>query len=273
MKTSKPGKSPKPPKPFLFALYRSSLRLYPARLRLLYQDQLLQTARDVHADSISSLHFWPALFADLLKSAVKEHLLMIREQVIARPIVFHALTLGLILTLWGGGASLTFQQMLRRGANQPQIQMAASYAAAIASGVKPDVVIPSNYVDLEQSLEPFAIFYDDHGTPTASNGHLNQAIPSPPSGVFRYLRSHDTDTVTWQPQPNVRIAAVIHRVAGPSPGFILAGRSLRMVEEQESLFWRMVFLGFFLLVFLLVAGAALLSRFQRRNPIPAPGLR
>jgi hypothetical protein len=106
------------------------------------------------------------------------------------------------------------------------------------------VVIPSNHVDLEQSLEPFAIFYDDHGTPTASNGHLNQAIPSPPSGVFRYLRSHDTDTVTWQPQPNVRIAAVIHRVAGPSPGFILAGRSLRMVEEQESLFWRMVFLGF-----------------------------
>jgi hypothetical protein len=46
-----------------------------------------------------------------------------------------------------------------------------------------------------------------------------------------------------------------------------------MVEGQESLFWRMVFLGWFLLVFLLVAGAALLSRFQRRNPIPAPGLR
>jgi hypothetical protein len=34
-----------------------------------------------------------------------------------------------------------------------------------------------------------------------------------------------------------------------------------------------VFVFSFLLVFLLVAGAALLSRFQRRNPIPAPGLR
>jgi hypothetical protein len=273
MKTSKPGKSSNPPNPFLFALYRSSLRLYPWRLRLLYQDQLLQTARDAHGDSTSSLYFWPALFADLFKSAVKEHLLMIRDQVIARPIFFHALTLGLILTVWGAAASLTFQQMLRRGANQPQIQMAATYAAEIASGINPEQAIPRNKVDLEQSLEPFAIFYDDQGTPVTSNAHLNQVIPSPPGGVFNYLRSHDTDTVTWQPQPNVRIAAVIHRVSGPSPGFILAGRSLRMVEEQESLFWRMVFLGWFLLVFLLVAGAALLSRFQRRNPIPAQGLR
>jgi hypothetical protein len=46
-----------------------------------------------------------------------------------------------------------------------------------------------------------------------------------------------------------------------------------MVEEQESLFWRMVFIGWFTLVFLLVAGAALLNRFQRRYPMPAPLLR
>jgi hypothetical protein len=267
-------KTGKPPDPFLLALYRSSLRLYPWRLRLLYQDQLLQTARDAHADSNSSLCFWSSLFADLLKSAVKEHVLMIREQVLARPIFFHALIIGLVLTLMGGSAALTFQQMLRRGANQPQIQMAASYAAEIASGVKPEQAIPRNNIDLERSLEPFAIFYNDQGMPTTSNGHLNQSIPSPPRGVFNYLRSHDTDTVTWQPQPNVRIAAVMRRVSGPTPGFILAGRSLRMVEEQESLFWRMVFLGWFLLVFLLVAGAALLSRsFQHRIPVAATGLR
>ena len=198
---------------------------------------------------------------------------MIRDQAIGRPIFFHALTLGLILTVWGAAASLTFQQMLRRGVNQPQIQMAASYAAAIAAGGKPDIVIPPNNVNLEQSLEPFAIFYDDQGAPITSNAHLNQVIPIPPPGVFLYLRSHATDTVTWQPQPTVRIAAVIHRVSGPNPGFLLAGRSLSMVEEQESLFWRMVFLGWFLLVFLLVAGAALLNRFQRRHTMPAAGLR
>jgi hypothetical protein len=119
---------------------------------------------------------------------------MIREQVIARPIFFLALTLGIILTLWGGAASVTFQRMLRHGANEPQAQMAALYASEIASGVKPDEAIPRNYVDLERSLEPFAIFYDDQGAPTTSNGHLNQAIPSPPRGVFSYLRTPTAPT-------------------------------------------------------------------------------
>jgi hypothetical protein len=68
--------------------------------------------------------------------------------------------------------------------------MAAFYASEIASGVKPEEA----NVDLERSLEPFAIFYDDHCAPTTSNGHLNQAIPSPPRGVFSYLRTPTAPT-------------------------------------------------------------------------------
>lgn len=257
----------KPSSPLLFALYRSSLHLYPQHLHLRYEDQLLQTAIDAHRDSTSSLRFWPSLFADLLQSAIKEHLLMIRDEVLARPIFFHALTIGLILTAMGGAASLTFQQMLRRGANEPQAQMAALYTSQIESGIDPEQAIPRNYVDLERSLQPFAIFYNDQGKPVTGTGYLNQTLPAPPPGVFRYLRSHATDTVTWQPQPNVRIASVIHRVSGPTPGFLLTGRSLLIVEQQESLFWRMVFIGWFVLAFLLIAGAALLSRFQTRNAL------
>jgi hypothetical protein len=259
----------KPPNPLLFALYRSSLHLYPQHLRLRYHDQLLQTTLDAHEDANSSLRFWPTLFADLLQSAVKEHLLMIRDQVIARPIFFHALIIGLILTVMGGAASLTFQQMLRRGANEPQAQMAAFYASEIASGVKPDDAIPRNHVDLERSLQPFAIFYNDQGAPVTGTGYLNQTLPAPPPGVFHYLRTHPTDTVTWQPQPNVRIASVIHRVSGPTPGFLLTGRSLLLVEQQENLFWRMVFIGWFVLVFLLIAGAAFLSRSQHQHTASA----
>jgi hypothetical protein len=185
---------------------------------------------------------------------------MIRDQAIARPIFFHALTLGIILTLLGGFATFVVQGMLRRGANQPQTQMAALYSAKIASGTKPDEAIPRNYVDLERSLEPFAIFYDDRGIPVTATGYLNETIPTPPPGVFQYLHSHATNTITWQPQPNVRIAAVIQRVSGPNPGFILTGRSLRLVEEQEDILRDMVFGGWFLVVLLLIAGAALLSR-------------
>ena len=194
---------------------------------------------------------------------------MIRDQVLARPIFFHALTLGLIFTLFGGFAAFVLQGMLRRQANQPQAQMAAVYASRIASGVQPDEALPRNYVDMERSLEPFAIFYDDHGTPVTATGYLNQAIPTPPPGVFHYLRSHATDTVTWQPQPNVRIATVILRVSGPNPGFLLTGRSLRVFDEQDVIFRNMVFGGWFLVVFLLIVGAALLSRFQRRTTMPA----
>ena len=261
----------KTPNPFLFALYRNALRLYPYRLRLHYQEQMLQTARDNHADSASRLSFWPHLFADLLKSSIREHLLMIREEVIARPIFFHALTLGIILTLLGAFGTFVCQGLLRHGANEPQIQMGASYASRIQSGVKPGDAIPRNNVDIENSLEPFAIFYNDDGAPVTATGYLNQAIPAPPHGVFNYVRSHTdrTDNITWQPQPNVRIAAIVRRVSGPTPGFLVTGRSLRFVEEQESILRNMVFGGWFLVVFLLIAGALFLGHSQSKRALAA----
>jgi hypothetical protein len=258
----------KAPNPLLFALYRRSLHLYPRHLRLCYQDQMLQTVRDAHANAGASPSFWLNLFADLLQSAVREHLLMIRDEALARPIFFHALTLGIVLTLFGAFGTFICQGLLRHGANQPQIQMGASYASKIESGVKPSEAIPHNNVDIENSLEPFTIFYDDNGAPVTATGFLNQTIPTPPSGVFHYVRSHLTDTVTWQPQPNVRIAAVIQRVSDPTPGFLLTGRSLRVVEEQENILRNLVFGGWFFVVFLLIAGAALLNRSQLKQTIP-----
>lgn len=258
----------KVPSPLLLSLYGTALHLYPSRLRREYKDPMLRALCDAYADNRNgSAVFWLCIFADLLQSSIKEHLLMIRQQILARPIFFHALILGFILTLCGGAASATFQQMLRRGANQPQAQMADSYASEIASGMKPNEVIPHNSIDLERSLEPFAIFYNDQAAPTISTGYLDQTIPTPPPGVFNYLRTHKSDTVTWQPRPNVRIAAVIQRISGPAPGFLLAGRSLRLVEEQESLFWRMAFIGWLIMVLLLVAGAALLHRVQRNAAV------
>jgi hypothetical protein len=264
-----------PPNPFLFALYRRALCLYPHYLRLRYQDQMLQNVRDAHADAPNSILFWPSLFTDLLQSSVKEHLLMIqkviREQAIARPIFFHALTLGIVLTLFGCFATFIFQGLLRRGANEPQIQMGAAYASKIESGIKPADAIPRNNVDIENSLEPFTIFYDDDGAPVTATGHLNQTIPTPPAGVFNYVRSHAgrTDNITWQPQPDVRIAAIVRRISGPHPGYLITGRSLRLVEEQENILRDMVFGGWFLVVFLLIAGAALLSRSQLKPINPA----
>ena len=75
--------------------------------------------------------------------------------------------------------------------------------------------------------------------------------------------------MTWEPQPGVSIASVVRRINSKTPGFILAGRSLRLVEEQESLLRRMVMGGWLAVMALLFAGASLLTRAQRVRPSTA----
>ena len=123
------------------------------------------------------------------------------------------------------------QRLLRRGADQPQIQMAQNYASAIAAasnlapspGMSPasaelraimieSSLVPPRHLDLSTTLEPFVILYDTGGKPLSSTGNLDGAIPTPPAGVFAYLRTHPADKFTWQPRPGLRIAAVAQRI-------------------------------------------------------------
>ncbi|HJX85476.1 MAG TPA: hypothetical protein VJ723_14145, partial [Candidatus Angelobacter sp.] len=78
---------------------------------------------------------------------------------------------------------------------------------------------------------------------------------------------HGSENITWRPRPGVRIASVVTRVTGKSPGFLLAGRSLRLVEQQTSLLRRMVIGGWVLVMALLIGGAALMNRAQRWRPV------
>ena len=59
-----------------------------------------------------------------------------------------------------------------------------------------------------------------HGTPIA-----------PPSGVFASARTMTMDTLTWMPEQGVRSAIVVIHYAN---GYVLAGRSLQLVEQRES---------------------------------------
>jgi hypothetical protein len=177
-------------------------------------------------------------------------------------LVFHTLALVAFLTLLGGAASLTVQQMLRHGANQPQIDMADFYAGEIVAGREPASAISPAGVDLERSLQPFVIFYDDAGKPGPGTGYLERALPVPPAGVFDFVRSQGSERVTWQPRPGVRLATVITRVSGKTPGFVLAGRSLRLVEDQEAFLWWMAFGVWVAVIVLVMVGAFLLNRHQ-----------
>ena len=192
---------------------------------------------------------------------------MLREQSFKRPIFLYSLVLGLILTVLGGAAAITIQQMLRRGADQPQLQMADLYVSQILSSKKLAEFLSPKQVDMAQNLEPFVIFYDNAGKPENSTGYLDGAVPVPPPGMFDYLRTHGSGKPTWQPRRDVRIAVVARRVTGSHPGFLLVGRSLRSVEESESALRRMTFLGWFILLLLLTSGAAFLQRAQRSKEV------
>ncbi len=255
---------------FMLRLYRGALVIYPLRLRFSYREQMLQTLRDAYRDrNIGAVHFWFRVYKDLVQSSFTERFNMLRDFVFKAPIAFHTAALALALTLLGGAAAITMQQMLRRGGNQPQIDMAQWYAGEIGAGEEPGNVIPPGYVDLEQSLQPFVIFYDEQGNPGPGTGYLEQKIPAPPSGVFNFVRIHGSENVTWEPRPGVRVASVVRRINSKTPGFILAGRSLRLVEEQESLLWRIVMGGWVVVMALLIAGASLLNRAQRAKPSTA----
>ena len=136
------------------------------------------------------------------------------------------------LTVVAGMVYSVAQQNLRMGANDPQVQMAQDAAHAIANGASPESLVSYDKVDPLISLSPFVTIYHQDKV-LASNMKLNETTPIPPIGVFQYVTQHGENRLTWQPQPNVRIAAVIIKVNGATENeFVLAGRSLQETEKR-----------------------------------------
>lgn len=147
----------------------------------------------------------------------------------------------LVLTVACGIAYLETQQQLRSSANDPQEQLAEDGAHALDAGAAPASLVQQGSaaaslagpgtVDVATSLAPFVAVYDLSGSVLATNGELDGAAPVPPAGVLTSASSSGRDAVTWQPRPGVRIATVVVPWTG---GTVLAGRSLRLVEQRED---------------------------------------
>jgi hypothetical protein len=137
------------------------------------------------------------------------------------------------------------QLNFRSSLNDPQIQMAQDAADVLEQGAPAASLLPSVKVDITLSLAPFMTIYADDGSVLATSGVLNGKTPPLPDGVLDYVRTHGENRVSLEPEPGVRIAAVIVRVNGAQPGFVLVGRSMREVEA------RIAQLGFLVLAMLL----------------------
>ena len=179
--------------------YMQALKAYPREYRTTYAEQAFLTARDWLAESGRNgtrMDFYADIWRDLLISLAREHAIQMGRTIMKRPIAFHTAALLCVLTALGFGSAVFCQQLLRRGADEPQRQMVETYAARIASGAALEEAIPNSRLDLSQSLEPFLAFYDEQGRPIRSNGYLNTKTPVPPAGFFDSVRLHGSHAVT-----------------------------------------------------------------------------
>ncbi len=141
------------------------------------------------------------------------------------------LPLAVVVSAFCALVYVTVQQSLRQGANDPQVQMAEDAAAALNGGATDEAVVPKEQVEFSSSLAPFLVLYDMNGSPVAGSGLLNGKLPDYPVGALEAARGSGENRVTWQPQPGVRMASV---VVPYKAGYVVAGRSLREVENREA---------------------------------------
>lgn len=151
------------------------------------------------------------------------------------------LPLAVVATVLAGTAFAIGQQILRTGANDPQVQLAEDAAAQLQAGANPADVLPSAQTDLATSLAPWLIVYGPDRKPLAGSAQLDGKLAEYPTSVFDNAPAGGRrDEVTWQPRAGVRAASV---VLGFKGGWVVAGRSLRLVEEREDLVGQLAVAG------------------------------
>jgi len=144
-----------------------------------------------------------------------------------------------ILVIVFGTMYATVQQSQRNAADSPQIQLAEDTAIALDNGKSPKSLINGS-VSLNESLAPFVVIYDKSGKPVAGNGLLDNKLPQVPVGVLTASKGHEYHRVSWQPQLQVRIAAV---TVASDKYYVLSGRSLKEVEKNEDLTFQLASIG------------------------------
>jgi hypothetical protein len=261
----------------LIRAYSRALHLYPAGFRKRNAEAMLRTFRDAVEDGdLVRLDLVALTVTDLCSSLIREHITMLRDT-FARPVLVYnalvlaALSTGLALALYAIPLNI-----LRSGANDPQIQMATDTAVDLShldlrDPVQKGGLVPFGAaVDMAQSLRPFLIIYDDQGQVIASGAQLDGRTPTLSKGVLDYVRTHGEDRISWEPIAHshaVRIAAVVERVNGPQPGFVLAGRSMREVEARIAQVSQMAQLTWFGMLGVIALGTAVLGWYTRPRAV------
>jgi hypothetical protein len=226
-----------------------------------------QAFRDALADdTLSRRAFIPLVLRDIVSSLAKEHFAMMRDTFARPALIYNATVLAGLATVLALALYSISQQVLRMGANDPQVQLAGDLASQLEQGAAPSEALPSGHVDIARSLAPFVIAYDATGKPIASQATLDGSVPVPPKGVFDCALQNGEDRPTWSPRRGLRLATVVRRVGGAHPGFVLAGRSLNEVQNRIQHVWDMATVTWLLMLGLIFVGTAAFGWYTRPQP-------
>lgn len=168
------------------------------------------------------------------------------------------LTAALVVTLVFGSVYVALQQLGRSSANQAP----AAALAAQAQSAQP-MTAPGPRLELTPDSGVFIIVYGADNRPESGTVTLDGQLPAVPGGVLDAARSSGFDAVTWQPEPELRMAIV----ARPSAGkVVVAGQSLAPYEDRDRRTLIILALGWLCSVFVIAAGygtGGFLGRRQR----------
>ena len=147
------------------------------------------------------------------------------------------LPLAILATALAGLVYVVAQQEGRSLANEPQVQLAEDAATRLDAGGRPQDQVGAVPVDIARSLAPFVVIYGSADSIIATDGMLDGQPPVVPAGVLAAAHATGRNAVTWQPRPGVRVATVSVPWSG---GTVLAGRSLRLVEDRAAMLEQLV---------------------------------
>ena len=178
----------------------------------------------------------------------------------------------MVATILFGTIYVVAQQIDRLSANDVPLRLASQVAAELREG-QTTTLDAQPHVDLARSLAAFVVVEDAQGSATGGSGFLRGSLVSLPTGVLANAARTGQDSVSWQPEANLRFATVTLKVGNR---FVTAGQSLKPSEDRVGTVQLLVGLGW-LVSMLVLAGTwfwlwrvrlGLQRQFAGQSPVP-----
>jgi hypothetical protein len=173
----------------------------------------------------------------------------------------------IVITALCGLLYIVEQQNLRQGANDPQIQIVEDSTSVLQNGADVAAVVPSQKINIGESLSPFVLVYNTNFQLVAGNAvlGLDKHIPVLPTGVLQSTNEpseYGDHRITWQPEPGVRLAIVVQKY---NKGYVVVGRSLREVEYQEDKLLLLIGAGWIVTMLFTFVASLLFTEKQKKK--------